>query len=221
MSLRLALTGAAIALVPLSDALAQEAPASTDTAALLQRLDEAEQRIRILERKLENQQEAQTAAVAAAPQVKAAPTRYSIGTADGANFVRLRGVLHVDGRHFEGDSTPATSNTCLCRRVRPIVEGTFANYYDFRFTPDFAGGKTIVQDAYVVARLKPWAQFTVGKFKVPVGLERVQSANDTRFVERAFPTSLVPNRDIGVQLGGDIAGGLINYSVSYTNGVND
>lgn len=221
MSFRLGLAGAAIALVPLSDALAQEAPASTDTAALLQRLDEAEQRIRILERKLENQQEAQTAAVAAAPQVKAAPTRYSIGTADGANFVRLRGLLHVDGRHFEGDSTPAASNTWLLRRVRPMIEGTFANYYDFRFTPDFAQGKTVLQDAYVVARLKPWAQVTVGKFKVPIGLERIQSANDTRFVERAFPTSLVPNRDIGVQLGGDLAGGLVNYNVSYTNGVND
>src|SRR5262249_25534296 len=43
----------------------------------------------------------------------------------------------------------------------------------------------------------------------------------TVFVERSLPTSLVPNRDIGVQLGGDIAGGLVNYNVSYTNGVND
>jgi phosphate-selective porin OprO/OprP len=135
--------------------------------------------------------------------------------------VRLRGVLHVDGRHFEGDGSPAASNTWLLRRVRPIIEGTFANYYDFRFTPDFGGGKSIVQDAYVTARFKPWAQVTVGKFKVPVGLERIQSANDTRFVERAFPTSLVPNSDFGVQLAGTISVGLFNYNVSYTNGVND
>jgi phosphate-selective porin OprO/OprP len=221
MSFRLGLAGAAIALVPLSDALAQEAGQPTDTAALLQRLDEAEQRIRILERKLENQQEAQTAAAASAPQVRASASRFSVGTADGASFVRFRGLVHIDGRHFEGDNSPVTSNTWLLRRVRPMIEGTFANTYDFRITPDFAGGRTVLQDAYVVGRFRPWAQVTVGKFKVPIGLERIQGANDTRFVERAFPTSFVPNRDIGVQLGGDLAGGLVNYNVSYTNGAND
>lgn len=221
MKLRLALAATALTLAPLGQALAQSDNAGTDTAALLQRLEAAEERIRILERKLENQEETQATVAAAAPQVKASPTRFSIGTADGANFVRLRGLAHIDGRHFEGEGSPATSNTWLLRRVRPIIEGTFANYYDFRFTPDFAQGKTVLQDAYVVGRLRPWAQVTVGKFKVPIGLERLQSANDTRFVERAFPTSLVPNRDIGVQVGGDIAGGLFNYSVAYTNGVND
>jgi phosphate-selective porin OprO/OprP len=62
---------------------------------------------------------------------------------------------------------------------------------------------------------------TAGKFKVPVGLERLVSATDIRFIERAFPTSLVPNRDLGVQLGGDIAGGVLNYSIGYFNGVSD
>ena len=222
MSLRLGLAGFAAALVPAGAALAQAQTAPPiDAAALLQRLDEAEQRIKVLERKLELQDEAQTAATAAAPQVRASPSRFSIGSSDGANFVRLRGVLHVDGRHFEGDNSPVTSNTWLLRRARPMLEGTFANLYDFRFTPDFAQGRTVLQDAYVTARFKPWAAVTVGKFKQQVGLERIQSANDTRFVERAFPTSIVPNRDIGVQLGGDVAGGAFSYSVSYTNGVND
>ncbi|HVY81537.1 MAG TPA: porin [Steroidobacteraceae bacterium] len=222
MRLQVGLAGAAMALIPLSAALAQDAaPAITDAAAVLQRLEEAEQRIKVLERKLELQDEATTAATASAPVVRAQPNRWAIQSADGANSVRLRGVLHVDGRHFEGDGSPATANTWLLRRVRPIVEGTFAKYYDFRFTPDFGGGKTVVQDAYVTARFKPWAQVTVGKFKVPVGLERIQSANDLRFVERGFPTSLVPNRDIGVQLAGQISGGVVGYNVSYTNGVVD
>ena len=62
---------------------------------------------------------------------------------------------------------------------------------------------------------------TAGKFKVPVGLERLLSATDLRFIERAFPTSLVPNRDLGLQFGGDVAGGVVNYSVGYFNGVSD
>src|SRR5689334_8529507 len=128
MRLRTGLAGAAMALVPLSAAFAQAAAEpSTDPAALLQRLEEAENRIKVLERKLENQKDDATAATASAPQVRAGGTRYSIGSADGSSFVRLRGVLAVDGRHFEGDGSPAVSNTWLLRSVRPIVEGTFNN----------------------------------------------------------------------------------------------
>ncbi len=222
MRLRSGLAGAALAVVPLSAAFAQAAPApSTDTAALLQRLEEAENRIKVLERRLENQADEAAAAAASTPQVRAGGTRYSIGNADGSSFVRLRGVLAADGRHFEGDGSPATSNTWLLRSVRPVIEGTFHNIYDFRFTPDFSGGKTAILDAYVTARFKPWAAVTVGKFKQQVGLERLVGDADTRFPERAFPTSLVPNRDLGVQLGGDLAGGLVTYSIAYTNGVTD
>ena len=46
----------------------------------------------------------------------------------------------------------------------------------------------------------PWAKSGVGKFKPPVGLERLQSDDDTSFVERGLPTLLVPQRDIGFQL---------------------
>ena len=211
------LAGALLAFVPLSAAFAQ----TTDTAALLQRLEEAENRIKVLERKLENQSDDAATVAASAPQVRAGGTRYSIGSADGSSFVRLRGVLQTDGRHFEGDGSPATSNTWLLRSVRPVVEGTFYNIYDFRITPDFAQGRTVLQDAFITARFKPWAAVTVGKFKQQVGLERLVGDADTRFPERAFPTSLVPNRDLGVQVGGDLAGGKFTYSVAYTNGVTD
>jgi phosphate-selective porin OprO and OprP len=218
------LAGAVMAFVPLSAAFAQAAdpaPPTTDTAALLQRLEEAENRIKVLERKLENQGDDAASAAASTPQVRAGGTRYSIGSADGSSFIRLRGVMQADGRHFEGDGSPATSNTWLLRSVRPIVEGTFYNIYDFRITPDFAQGKTVLQDAFVTARFQPWAAVTVGKFKQQVGLERLVGDADTRFPERAFPTSLVPNRDLGVQVGGDLAGGKFTYSVAYTNGVTD
>ncbi len=45
-----------------------------------------------------------------------------------------------------------------------------------------------------------------GKFKPAVGLERLQSATDIKFVERGFPTNLVPSRDVGLQLAGGSLG---------------
>ena len=65
--------------------------------------------------------------------------------------------------------------------------------------------------------------FTVraGKFKPPVGLERLQSATDIVFAERGFPTNLVPSRDIGLQVAGDISEGVLAYQVGVFNGVPD
>jgi phosphate-selective porin OprO/OprP len=195
--------------------------ADPSIAELLQRLEEQEQKILVLERKLEIKEEADKASASSNAVVKASPKGFSLQSADGQNQVKLRGVLHFDGRYFLDDTTAETADTWLLRRVRPTLEGTLGGIYDFRFTPDFAGGRSIILDAFATARLKPWSQVTAGKFKVPVGLERLQSANDIRFVERAFPTSLVPNRDLGVSIGGDWLDARLNYSVGYYNGVVD
>jgi len=220
MNFRIGAAGTALLL--LSGGVFSQVPdEQTSTAALLEKLERQEQRLKVLERKLELQEEAEQKARASAPVVNASATRFSLQSADKQNSIRLRGVLHFDGRRFTDDIAPETADTWLLRRARPIVEGTVAGIYDFRFTPDFGNGRTVIQDAYVAARLKPWAVITAGKFKVPIGLERIQSANDIRFIERAFPTSLVPNRDLGVQLGGALAGGAVTYNFGYFNGVND
>jgi phosphate-selective porin OprO/OprP len=184
-------------------------------------LEEQAQRIRVLERKLELQDEASRTATASTPAVRATPKGFQIQSADGANVVKFRGLVHFDGRWFDDDITPETADTWLLRRVRPTLEGTINKIYDFRITPDFAGGRAFLLDAYVAARLQPWFVVQAGKFKVPVGLERLVSASDLRFIERAYPTSLLPNRDLGVQVTGDIAGGVFNYSLGYFNGVTD
>jgi len=112
-----------------------------DVSELRERLEAQEQKIRVLERKLELQDEATKAAVPTTPVVRASPQQgFRIQSADGANVVRLRGVLQFDGRYFPDDVTPATADTWILRRVRPILEGTLNGIYDFRFTPDFAAG---------------------------------------------------------------------------------
>ena len=210
------------ALLPFAGAaLAQTAPAANGNADLRHEIEEQKQRLAVLERKLEIQEEAAKAAAASAPRITVNASRFQIGSTDNSNFVRLRGTLHADNRVFGGDSVAETADTFILRRVRPTVEGTFGGIYDFRFTPDFGGGRSIVVDAYVAARFNPGVVVTVGKFKPPVGLERLQSGADIRFIERGLPTLLVPNRDLGVQFSGDFAGGAFAYQVGYFNGVTD
>jgi phosphate-selective porin OprO/OprP len=173
---------------------------------LLKRLEEQDQKILVLERKLEITDEAAAAAKETTPVVSAGPKGFSLRSADGKNQIRFRGTLHLDGRYLEGVDTTSI-DTFVATRVRPTIEGTFGGIYDFKFMPDFAGGRSVIVDAYVAARFNPAAVVTVGKFKPPVGLERLQSSADIRFIERGLPTNLVPNRDLGVQLSGDVGGG--------------
>ena len=57
--------------------------------------------------------------------------------------------------------------------------------------------------------------------QAPFGLERLQSATDLVFVERGLPTNLVPNRDLGIQLSGDLAKNFLKYAVGVFNGTPD
>jgi phosphate-selective porin OprO/OprP len=188
---------------------------------LLQKIEELSQKVLVLERKLEVQDEAAKTAVASTPVVKASPKGFSFASADNKNQIKLRGVVHVDGRFFESEDPEGLKDTWQATRVRPIIEGTVGGIYDFRFTPDFGQGRTVIQDAYITARFRPQAQVTVGKFKSPVGLERLQSASDIRMVARGYPTQLAPNRDPGVQLGRGFGGDRLTYQLAYLNGSND
>lgn len=194
---------------------------AVDGNTVEQKIAEQDQRIRVLERKLELSNETATTAAASNATVKAGTGGFSIQSADGKNVLKLRGTLNVDGRYFVDAVTPTSADTFVLRKVRPIVEGTLSGIYDFRLQPEFGGGKSVILDGYVAARFKPWFVVTAGKFKAPIGLERLQTDAYNRFVELGYPSALVPNRDIGVQFSGSALNNVINYAVAYTNGVLD
>jgi phosphate-selective porin OprO and OprP len=156
-----------------------------------------------------------------AGSVKAGPAGFSFASEDGANLIRFRGNLAFDGRWFMDRGTPESADTFLFRKVRPYFEGTIDNDYDFRFMPEFGGGKTIILDAFLTARVTPWLAVQAGKFKGPVGLERLQPDQYNRFMELGLPSDLVPNRDLGVEIGGDFLGGTFGYAVGEFVGVAD
>lgn len=202
-----------------------ETASSTD-----ERIQALEQKILILERKLEVAEEVKTAEKAKqTASISADANGFAIKSNDGNFTLKLRGVLHADGRYFIDDENVNgvtgtggdLADQWILRRARPIIEGTLFRIFDFRFTPDFAEGKAVIQDAYVDGRFLPWLQLKAGKFKTPFGLERLQSATAISFIERALPNNLVPNRDIGAELHGDLLNGALGYSAAYLNGVTD
>jgi len=236
-----------LAALPLTVLAAQDSSASPpDLAALLKRLDEQDKRIQALEEQLAAQSSkpsasggaavgtetsniASPATVSPAPGTAAIPVGaakagtagFAVQSLDGENVIRFRGNIAFDGRWYSDNVTPDSQDTWLFRKARPYIEGTVGGIYDFRVMPDFAGGKPALVDAFVAARFAPFFVVQAGKFKAPVGLERLQPDQYNRFVELGLPSSLVPNRDEGVQLGGDIAGGVVSYAIGSFIGVTD
>src|SRR5206468_3008991 len=170
-------------------ALAEEA--APEKATTEQKLDEVDQRLRILERQKELDKEKEADKARETAQVGAGKDGFYVRSADGSFQLRVRGYVQFDGRFFKDDTEHNQTDTFVLRRVRPIFEGTVFTLFDFRIMPDFGGGQTVLQDAYMDARILPALKVRAGKYKVPFGLERLQSATDILFVERALPTNLV------------------------------
>jgi phosphate-selective porin OprO/OprP len=186
-----------------------------------EKIQELEQKVLVLERKDELRQEAEAEKAKASTSVTSGKDGFSIKSADNAFVLKLRGYVQLDGRFFSDDRQKPGIDTFTLRRVRPIFEGTVYKIFDFRLMPDFGQGTTTLYDAYLEARFSPYFKVRAGKFKPPVGLERLQSATDILFVERALPTNLVPNRDLGIQVSGDFNSGVVSYALGVFNGVVD
>lgn len=186
-----------------------------------QQIQDLEQQVKILQRNRELDLEEATAKTATQPKLTADKKGFSLSSPNGDFLLKLRGYVQADSRFYLDDDTNSLDDTFTLRRVRPILEGTLWDNYDFRVMTDFGGGSVSLQDAYLNIHYWPEAQLQVGKFKPPVGLERLESGSSILFIERGFPTALVPNRDVGAQLQGDLIDGRLSYAVGIFNGVAD
>jgi len=185
-------------------------------------VDDLRQLVRDLERRIGDIEQSRGGA-AAAPAKPAAgwENGFFVRSGDGANTLKLRGLVHADGRIVGDDSDDASTDTFLLRRVRPILEGTVLGSVDFRLMPELAGSQLDLLDAWADVRFSPALQLRFGKGKTPFGIERLQSASAIRFVERALPDNLVPNRDLGLMLHGELMEKQVSYEIGFFNGVGD
>ena len=201
-------------------AVSHRATAQDDVSQIKQQIDELDQKIRALERLQQLDKEAAAAKARETPTVSTGKDGFWLRSADKSYQIRIGGIIQFDSHFYPDNNAPVggTSNTFVMRKVRPVLEGTFLENIGFRLMPDFDNGTTVLQDAYVELRLDPAATIRAGKFKPPIGLERLQLDSETEFVERGMPTNLAPNRDIGIQLGGSVLADTVSYQVGIFNG---
>lgn len=191
--------------------------------SLQARIDELDQKIRVVERLNEIAKEDAKAAAAKQNKVNAGPGNLGIASADGAFSLRYSGFVQIAGRHFIGvpATTPNHSHDFGLRRVQTDIRGTAYKNFGWRVHTNFAGNAVNLLDVQFDWNLLPEFNLSVGKFKPPTGLERLLSSPRAPFIEGSFVTALQPNRDIGAQASGSFGKGLLQYQAGIFNGAND
>ena len=193
----------------------------SNSGAAQQQIQELDQKVRVLGRQRELDQESAAALAKTRPRVTIGANGVNFVSADTNFALALHGVLQVDSRSSFADDHIQGNSGFLLRRARPILQGTVWRDFDFGFVPDFGGSAVQIFDAYVNYRYRPELQLQAGKFKSPIGLESMQSDVNILFNERSLATDLVPNRDVGVALHGELFNGAVSYAAGFFNGAPD
>ncbi len=166
-------------------------------------------------------------AVVSAQAEPPAPAPFTAGWQDGFVVQSSNGdyrlvfglTAQTDARFSLDDPLPIT-NTFTIRKARPTLSGRVAKYFGFKLMPDFGAGVAVILDAYFDIRFSPRFRVRTGKDKTPVGYELLQGDVFLLFPERSLASGLVTNRDVGVQVQGDLSPRLF-YAAGIFNGVLD
>jgi len=200
----------------LDKASALNSPSITATTpTVTPEVEKLTRKVNTLERKLEVQDEVTTGNFQKIPTIDAGLDGFKITTADKQHALRVGGTIQTDDRTFINNQTQAFVNgkavtnnagpdAILIRQARLLLDGYFFKDINYRVLADFAN-PNLLTDAFVDYTYKAPASLLVGKFRPSIGLERLQGDSDTVFIERALPSNLAPNRDVGIQLHGGFA----------------
>lgn len=204
--------------------------------SLQARLDELDQKIRVIERLNELAAEEAKAAAAKSPKVSADDRGLGLSSADGSFALKYRGFTQFSTAHLFGKSgtssttaspnvttsvEPTLNDNYTIRRLQSDITGTAYKNFEWRTHIDFAGGSASLLDVNLDWKIQPELNLRVGKFKPPTGLERLISSPRAPFIEGSFVTLLQPNRDIGAQLFGAFGKGIVEYQAGIFNGARD
>jgi phosphate-selective porin OprO/OprP len=126
-------------------------------------------------------------------------------------------MLHAQARIFLEPVTHRT-DTLLIRRARPIISARLWQYSELWLEPEFGGGSAALLEAHATFGGCEWLKLRIGKVRVPLGVEYLQSENDMTFAEPGLTSELIPFRDLGVELRGDVLDGFVTYAAGVYNG---
>jgi len=204
---------------------------SPQERAMQQQIDELNQQVKTLEQKEQPAQPA-PATKTVLPIAPGARPGVVLTSPDSPFQLRFGAVVQVDYREFFDEPSPPPQSgvdTFVLRRIRPIFEGGYDDF-GFLIMTDYGNSTNTTPSTAPTPQLyDAWIYWTpatefnarVGKMKAPLGLEELQEDVNLAFPERAFPSQLIPNREIGLQASGALFNRTLSYGAGVFNGAVD
>jgi phosphate-selective porin OprO/OprP len=187
-----------------------------------EKIEFLQQELDSLKRQRDVDQEVATSAAAKAATATLDTKGLVFSSPDGKYQFAINAQVNVDADGF-GHDGGTLQDQIQDRLIRPTFSGRAGNA-SFRITPELGGSSAAsasIVDAYVEYKVSDPLQFRFGKFKSPIGLERLQADPDVLWTERGHSTNLVPNRDVGYLAFGTLASGAVEYQVGELDGAAD
>jgi phosphate-selective porin OprO/OprP len=150
-----------------------------------------------------------------------------IQAAHGEFVLRIGGTVQVDGRQIESEL--GDRSTWAIRRATFGFGGTWNGVLEYRLdtewssleagTAAFSPRRLGLHNAYVGLNLTPAVRLRVGQHKMPFESEYTHSSDRFMdFMERSWVQRIIPGRDVGLTVLGDVLGGRADYAASLVNG---
>ena len=187
-----------------------------------EKIELLQQELDTLKRQHDLDTEVATSAAAKTPTATLDKKGLNFTSADGKYQFGINAQVNVDAHSF-GNDGGSLRDEVVDRLIRPTFSGRAGNA-SFKITPELGGSSSAsnsIVDAYVEYKFSDAVQLRAGKFKSPLGLERLQADADVIWTERGLSTNLVPNRDVGYQVFGTLLPNVLEYQVGLFNGSQD
>ena len=119
--------------------------------------------------------------------------------------------LHQDFHRFSPDLDFSGWEPTF-RRARVGLEGRIYDDLEYDLDAELRDDEHPWRNVYLNYRRFRAAEVRAGRFKIPIGREQLESIFDLDFLERSLINStLVPTRDTGVMVHGEVADGILAY----------
>lgn len=133
-----------------------------------------------------------------------------------AGDLTISGYAQVLYRRYELDSE---NDSFSLPRVRLKFDGHVSPDFAYRIQIDAAASSNILRDVYIKYTKYPFANVVAGQAFIPFSEEQLYPTTDLELIDRSLVTSrLSYDRDIGVQLLGELFDKKVSYGAGVFNG---
>jgi phosphate-selective porin OprO/OprP len=148
----------------------------------------------------------------------AGPSGFGVMSADGSSMLATHWLLQTDFRSFLDPTSPTHDRDTFAVRFDGLrLDAILERDYHAQLFTNFADNRVTVIDAWVEAKLTSWARVRIGMFEFPITQERLTRGIDLPFVSTSVAALLLPARDTGIQILGDV-GDALSYNLAIVNG---